>query len=279
MNRTKKNTSRKPNPSELRHRINAGLVAVKSQIAFFESQFGRVESQWKEDDTRVTFADFAISEKVFAELRSSFPDDDYCSEESNPDDEEITLDAEYAWLIDPIDGTNNFALGIPMCSISLALLRHGEPIYGYIYDYARRVIVHGGEGEGVTDGTRKGKVNTSDPTTQTHFATNFPFTGKDMDLARTLFERYRVRCFGSAALNLAYTATGKLDACLDFRVKVWDVAAGFAMIKAGGGEIRYFGAPTFPLKSFHVRMPAMRYVAGNPKFCQLASDVLGGEQG
>ncbi len=274
MSRNRKKPTRKPNPSELRHRINAGLVAVKNQIAFFDSQFGRVESQWKEDDTRVTFADFAISEKTFTELRSSFPDDDYCSEESNPEDEAVTLEAEYAWLIDPIDGTNNFALGIPMCSISLALLRYGEPIYGYIYDYARKVIVHGGEGEGVNDGTRKGKVNTDTPTSQSHFATNFPFSEADMDLARGLFEQYRVRSFGSAALNLAYTATGKLDACLDFRVKIWDVAAGFAMIKAGGGEVRYFGEPAFPLKSFHVHMPALRFVAGNPKFCQLAEEAI-----
>ncbi|MBC2593578.1 inositol monophosphatase [Ruficoccus amylovorans] len=275
----KRKPGRKPVASELRHRINAGRVAVKNQIAFFESQFGQVESQWKEDDTRVTFADFAISEKVFTELRRSFPHDDFCSEESNPEDEEMLLEAEYAWILDPIDGTNNYALGIPMCSISLALLRNGEPVYGYIYDYARRTLIEGGEGEGVLDGTHRCRVLADEPTVQSHFATNFPFDPADMALTRELFEQYRVRCFGSAAMNLAYTATGKLEACLDFRVKVWDVAAGFAMIKAGGGEVVYFGEPAFPLNRFHVRMPAVRYVAGNPAFCRIVEERIRGGGG
>ncbi len=265
----KRKPGRKPVASELRHRINAGRVAVKNQIAFFESQFGQVESQWKEDETRVTFVDFAISEKVFGELRRSFPHDDFCSEESNPEDEVLPLEAEYAWIIDPIDGTNNYALGIPMCSISLALLRNGEPVYGYIYDYARKVLVQGGPGEGVLDGTQKCRVLSAEPTGQSHFATNFPYAPADMAQMRPLFEQYRVRCFGSAAINLAYTAVGKLEACLDFRVKLWDVAAGFALIKAGGGEVVYLDQePLFPLNAFHVHMPSVRYVAGNPAFCR-----------
>jgi myo-inositol-1(or 4)-monophosphatase len=274
----KRKPGRKPVASELRHRINAGRVAVKNQIAFFESQFGQVESQWKEDETRVTFVDFAISEKVFTELRRSFPHDDYCSEESNPEDEVVPLEAEYAWIIDPIDGTNNYALGIPMCSISLALLRNGEPVYGYIYDYARHTLIEGGEGEGVLDGTRKARVVTTEPTAQSHFATNFPFAPEDLTRVRPLLEYYRVRSFGSAAMNLAYTAVGKLEACVDFRVKLWDVAAGFALIKAGGGEIAYLdGEPMFPLDAFHVHMPPVRYVAGNPAFCRRVLDVYRGE--
>ncbi|QYY34860.1 inositol monophosphatase [Ruficoccus sp. ZRK36] len=268
----KRKPGRKPVPSELRHRINAGRVAVKNQIAFFEGQFGQVESQWKEDDTRVTFADFAISEKVFTELRRSFPHDDYCSEESNPEDEVMQLEAEYAWIIDPIDGTNNYALGVPMCGISLALLRNGEPIYGYIYDFSRRVLVQGGEGEGVLDGTQRGRVITDEPTPHSHFATNFPYSPEDLTRMRPLFEKYRVRCFGSAALNLTYTAIGKLAACVDFRVKLWDVAAGFALIKAAGGEIVYLDEPLFPIDSFHVHMPPVRYVAGSPAFCRVVKE-------
>ena len=74
---------------QMRHRINAGRVAVRDQVPFFGRQFGDVSSEWKEDDTRVTFADFAISEKIFAELRQNFPQDDYCSEEASPLDEPV----------------------------------------------------------------------------------------------------------------------------------------------------------------------------------------------
>jgi myo-inositol-1(or 4)-monophosphatase len=89
------------------------------------------------DETRVTFADFAISENILTELRRSFPDDDFLSEEGNPADEVLPLRARFAWLLDPIDGTNNYALGMPACAISLALLRDGEPLYGFVYDLGR----------------------------------------------------------------------------------------------------------------------------------------------
>ena len=111
---------------QLRHRINAGREAVKAQTAFFGRQFGQVASEWKEDDTRVTFADFAISENVFAALRRDFVEDDYCSEEASPQDEVIDLGEGFAWIIDPIDGTNNYALGFSVCAISLALLHDGD---------------------------------------------------------------------------------------------------------------------------------------------------------
>jgi len=80
----------------LRHRINAGRVAIRDQTAFFGRQFGQVASEWKADDTRVTFADFAISEKLAAELRRDFPHDDFCSEEASPLDETLVLEADFA---------------------------------------------------------------------------------------------------------------------------------------------------------------------------------------
>ena len=130
--------------SGLRHRINAGRVAVRDQIAFFGRQFGQVASEWKEDDTRVTFADFAISEKLFAALRRDFAGDDFCSEESSPLDEELVLDADFGWMVDPVDGTNNYALGFPICAISLALLHRGTPVYGF-YDHSTGFLYEVGQ--------------------------------------------------------------------------------------------------------------------------------------
>ena len=139
----------------LKHRVNAARIAVKNQVAFFREQFGQVASEWKVDDTRVTFADFAISENVSAELRRYFAKDDFCSEESNPADEVLSLKSKYAWVIDPIDGTNNFALGIPACAISLAIIKNGEPIYGIVYDFGGDRLIEGGEGEGVLINQRR----------------------------------------------------------------------------------------------------------------------------
>ena len=69
---------------QIRHRINAGRVAVRDQLGFFWRQFGEVSSEWNEDDTRVTFADFALSEQLFAKLRRDFTEDVYCSGEASP---------------------------------------------------------------------------------------------------------------------------------------------------------------------------------------------------
>ena len=118
---------------EIRHRINAGRVAIKDQIVFFRRHFGQVSSDWKADASRVTFADIAISENLFASLNKDFSDDDYCSEEMSSKDVPLELKGDFAWVIDPVDGTNNFALGFPLCGISLALLYNGIPIYGFVH--------------------------------------------------------------------------------------------------------------------------------------------------
>ncbi|MDP0499216.1 MAG: inositol monophosphatase family protein [Verrucomicrobiota bacterium JB022] len=260
----------------LRHRVNAGRVAVQQQVDFFRKQFGQVPSEWKEDETRVTFADFAISERVFTELRNSFPEDDYCSEESNPLDEVSTLHARYAWVLDPIDGTNNYALGIPFCAISLALLKDGVPVYGILYDFSQDWILEGGPGHGLW---RNGKRFTPPPHAFERkdgvVGLHFPIPDRFYDAMRPLLTRYRARVMGSGALNLAYTALGLMDGCIDFKVKVWDIAAASALVAAVGGQIHYLQGPAFPLKHFHVRSPLVPYVGGSAAFCDWVAQNIG----
>ncbi len=82
--------------TEIRHRINAGRVAIKDQIVFFRRHFGQVSSDWKADASRVTFADIAISENLFSSLNKDFADDDYCSEEMSSKDVPLELKAGFA---------------------------------------------------------------------------------------------------------------------------------------------------------------------------------------
>ena len=123
--------------------MNAARVAIRNQTGFFNQQRGRVVSEWKPDETRVPFADFAISEKVCEELRRSFPEDQFLSEESGLLDEVVPVESRYAWVLDPIDGTNNYALGMSACAISLALLKQGKPVYGLIYDGSTGELCNG----------------------------------------------------------------------------------------------------------------------------------------
>ncbi|MEN8663185.1 MAG: inositol monophosphatase family protein [Lentimonas sp.] len=251
---------------QLRHRINAGRVAVRNQIAFFERQFGQVASEWKEDDTRVTFADFAISEKIFAELRRDFPEDDYCSEEASPMDEVLQLDAPFAWVVDPIDGTNNFALGFSVCAISLALLQDGVPVYGFIYDHSTQSLLEGGPGRGLLRDQKKVNRNDTAAEAQTMIGLHFPIDAARLQQLSPLLEKYRVRCLGSGALTAAYVATGYLTGVFDDRVKVWDIAAAFALCSAIKIEFYFLAENPFPMKTFHPRMEFSPYYAGTQNY-------------
>jgi myo-inositol-1(or 4)-monophosphatase len=254
--------------AQLRHRINAGRVAVKAQTAFFGRQFGQVASEWKEDDTRVTFADFAISENLFAALRRDFAEDDYCSEEASPFDEVLELEARFAWVVDPIDGTNNYALGFPVCAISLALLHNGVPVYGFVYDYSTNALLEGGPGFGVLRNQKKVNRDRMAADAQTMLGLHFPMDGELLDRLKPLLEKYRVRCLGSGALSAAFVATGYLTGVVDFRVKVWDIAAAYALCVSAGVEFEFLGESPFPLKTFHPQMDFCPYLAGTESFCK-----------
>ena len=262
----------------LRHRINVGRAVVREQVAFFRKQFAHVESEWKEDHSRVTFADFAISEKILAELKLRFPKDDLCTEEGDPHAPERELKARYAWILDPVDGTNNFALGMPLCAISLGLLRNGEPVYGFLYDYGRDKLIEGGPGIGLTDGGAK--VHPMDMqraiTDQTMIGMSFPI--RDNAYAKGLRElanTMNIRSFGTGAITLAYVALGMLDGCIDLRSKSWDIAASLAFLNAAGGKIHYFGPPHFPLKRFDVHQKPCPFYAGTEEFCAKCEKLLG----
>ena len=247
---------------DLRHRINAGREAVRGQMAFFGRQFGQVASEWKVDDTRVTFADFAISENLFAALRRDFPKDDYCSEEASPQDEDMVLGADFAWIIDPIDGTNNFALGFPICAISLALLHKGAPVYGFIYDYSTTSLYEGGAGQGLFRNQKKLNRDATSAEAQTMIGAHFPMEADLQARLSKLMAKYRVRSFGSAALSATYVASGYLTGAIDYRVKVWDIAAAYALCAAVGMEWRFVEGSPFPAKSFHPHQGSCPYYVG-----------------
>jgi myo-inositol-1(or 4)-monophosphatase len=258
----------------LKHRINAGRVAVMNQVEFMHAQFARVESEWKYDNTRVTFADVAISEKIFAELRESFPDDDYCSEESNPNGEVMVLKSSFTWLLDPVDGTNNYAIGMPFCTISLALLRDGVPIYGFLYDMARRRLMEGGPNMPLLDSGERRQVVQTPMQAQSIVCIHFPLKEKYLKMVEPLLLEHRTRSLGSSAMALGYVAAGFCDGIADFRIKVWDIAAGHALMAAAGGEFHFLEREVFPMTEFHVDLPPNPYYAGSKAFCRKFEELL-----
>lgn len=252
---------------ELLARIAAAKLAVLAQTEFLHREFGRVKSNWKSDGTRVTAADIAISEGIFHELGAQFAEDEYLSEELGDGAAVITLKARFAWVLDPIDGTNNYATGIPYCAISLALLENGTPVYGVIYDLARKTLMHGGPGFGAWDGESPCKVNTDTPARLRTLGFHSPMDKRFSPHATVLVERYKIRGLGSSTLHLAYVGAGLLDATVDHNVKVWDIAAAVPFCQGAGGEVRYLKEPLFPLAVFDLNMARVPFVAGSSAAC------------
>jgi myo-inositol-1(or 4)-monophosphatase len=254
---------------EIHLRVEAAKRAVLDQAALLHREFGRAESQWKGDGTRVTAIDLAISENIFRALRAPFPDDQFFSEELTDPGAPIPVTARFCWVLDPIDGTNNFALGLRHCAISLALCEYGEPIYGVVYDLSRSVLIHGGPGFGVRDGDRDASVRMAELTRETLIGFHSPLDKTLMPMATGVISSFKIRGVGSATLHLAYVAAGILDGCVDFNVKIWDLAAAIALVRAGGGEVHFLNGERLPLRTFDLHMKRIVYCAGSPAMCGL----------
>lgn len=255
-------------------RIDAGKAAVLSQTELLHREFGRAQSLWKSDGTRVTPVDIAISENIVRALQSRFADDQFFSEELTGSDKPIPVTARFSWVLDPIDGTNNYATGIAHCAISLALLENGVPVYGIIYDLSRRVLMHGGPNFGVWDGDRAASVKTTPPNPQSLLGFHSPYDKAMAAHAQIIVENFKIRGLGSSTLHLAYVAVGILDGTVDHNVKVWDIAAAVPLCLAGGGQVEFLNGEQFPMLQFDLKMARIQYIAGSAQMCRRLRELL-----
>jgi myo-inositol-1(or 4)-monophosphatase len=258
-------------------RIEAGKAAVLAQTALLHREFGRARSDWKEDGTRVTPVDIAISENIVAALRARFPDDEFFSEEmGGAANGPAPLRARFAWILDPIDGTNNYATGLAHCAISVGLCEFGAPAYGIVYDLSRRVLMHGGPGFGVSDGGRAASVAQGAPGAHGLVGFHSPYDRRFEEQARIIIEHFKIRALGSSTLHLAYVAAGLLDGVIDHNVKLWDIAAAIPLCVAGGGGVVFLnGTNPLPVRAFDLRMGRIQYLAGGAGFVARARGLLG----
>ena len=258
----------------LRFRILAGQKAVLGQVGYFRKNFGQSESRWKEDGTRVTMVDETISCELFASLATAFPEDDFCSEESEDASEFRELTAEFAWVLDPVDGTNNYAVGIPECGISLGILHEGMPVYGFIYDNGRDLLLQGGPDFGAVEGSNPISAATDLVNEKLTFCMHFPIPSEAQDKLREALTTWRIRCPGSAAVGLANVAAGRLDGCIEYRSKPWDSAAGHPICRGAGAEFHFIDEPCFPLKTFSTAMPTYPFRGGSQLFLEETAKAL-----
>ena len=261
--------------AEVEKRIKAAKLAVLAETELMHREFGRARSEIKYDGTRVTAVDIAISEHIMAAILQEFPQDQFFSEELTPTDAPTPVVARFCWVLDPIDGTNNYANGISHCAISLALLERGVPAYGVIYDLARRVLIHGGPGRGVWDDGKPARARPEPPHDHSLIGFHSPVEKSYAAEGKRVLENFKIRGLGSSTLHLAYVAIGLLDGVVEHNNKLWDIAAACALVEEAGAEIHYLNGSPYPMKEFTLKSGRVQYVTGNAAMCAKLHEMLG----
>jgi myo-inositol-1(or 4)-monophosphatase len=200
----------------------------------------------------VTETDLEIEALLTAELHRAFPDHLIIAEEASSGAElPRPPDNGYVWYLDPLDGTTNFAHGYPQFAVSLALARGRELVFGIVHDPVRHETFAGSRGRGATLNGRPIRVSTISDLEQALLGTGFPYDRRDhIDfylgfLADFMARAQGIRRSGSAALDLAYVACGRLDAFWEWKLKPWDTAAGALILQEAGGTITDFHGTRF----------------------------------
>jgi myo-inositol-1(or 4)-monophosphatase len=263
------------NNSEIEQRIAVAKQAVLAETELMHREFGRAKPVIKHDGTKVTPVDIAISQHLQDAVAKSFPGDQFFSEELAPTVAPVPVTSRFCWVCDPIDGTNNYANGISHCAISLGLLENGVPVYGVIYDLARRTLIHGGPGRGVWDGDKPAQGRPEAPGKHSLIGFHSPVDKSHATEGKQLIENFKIRGLGSSTLHLAYAAIGLLDGVVDHNNRVWDIAAACALLQEAGLEIHYLENPPFPMKEFTLKSPRVQYVTGSKAMVARLREILG----
>jgi len=191
--------------------------------------------------------DKAAEAEIVREIKRSFPGHAILAEESG-----ARGNSPYCWIVDPLDGTHNFLRGFPHFCVSIAQTEHGEPVVGVIYDPIRDEIFAASKGSGATLNDRRIRVSQRLNIDGALLCTGFPFRERQhivehLAQTRLMLERAEdIRRTGSAALDLAYIAAGRLDGYWEAGLKPWDMAAGALLVREAGGRCTDFsGQPGF----------------------------------
>ncbi len=187
----------------------------------------------------VTEADKASETTIVAELTKAFPSHRILSEEGGGNHAE----SEYVWLVDPIDGTTNFAHGHPQFCVSIALQYAGRTVVGVVYNVMRDELFTAERGAGAWLNGRPIRVSCTPTLTHSLLGTGFPYDRQsdpqnNLDQFGDLLLRAQgVLHGGSAAIDLATLAAGQLDGYWEFKLKPWDLAAGAILVDEAGGSV------------------------------------------
>jgi myo-inositol-1(or 4)-monophosphatase len=186
----------------------------------------------------VTVADRASEKLIIERLQRRFPQHGIVAEEGG----RAEMQAELRWYVDPLDGTTNFAHGFPMWNVTLALAKRGEVIAGVVYDPLNRELFAAERGAGARLNGAPIHVSNAAVLNDSLLATGFPSRKRHLNVNIHFYYQlamlsHGVRRGGSAAIDLAYTAAGRLEAFWEFGLNPWDMAAGTLLVEEAGGRV------------------------------------------
>lgn len=223
----------------------------------------------------VTNIDIKAEQAIIATLRKAYPNHSILSEECGLDQK--SEHSEYLWIIDPLDGTTNFIHGFPHFAVSIALKHNDRIEQAVVYDPIRQELFTASHGTGarLVNNNNSIRLRVSPQKNLEHalLGTGFPF--RHPDLIAPYLETFKaflpnatgIRRAGSAVLDLAYVAAGRLDGFWEFGLKPWDIAAGSLMIREAGGLISDFVGTENYLESGNI-------VTGNPKIFKIMLQTI-----
>jgi myo-inositol-1(or 4)-monophosphatase len=221
----------------------AVLLAGKIQKARYETG---VAIELKGVIDLVTEVDRQCEAVILDTIRSRYPDHDIVAEETG----RLEKGSRYAWCVDPLDGTTNFAHGYPCFSASVGVAFDGKPVAGAVYDPLRDELFTAEEGSGAHANGRRLRVSERSVLLESLLITGFPYNlrddvpGKLRDFNRMMAKARAIRRDGSAALDLCYVAAGRAEGFWEERLSPWDMTAGRILVtEAGGRCTRYDGSP------------------------------------
>ncbi len=227
--------------------LNFAIETAREAGQILLEKFGRKIGVFKKGDINlVTEADLASEKLIIERIKSYHPKHSILAEESG---EAVIIGGEnrWKWIIDPLDGTTNYAHGYPCFCVTIALEHDGEIVIGVTFDPTRNELFAAEKGNGATLNNKPIRVSETEKLSEALICTGFPYDFKQKDnfaqhLTDFLLNSRGVRRDGSAAIDLAYVACGRFDGFWEEGLNPWDVAAGVLLIEEAGGQVsRYDG--------------------------------------
>ena len=236
----------------MREMVGIAIEAAKAAGKILKENLGKsIEISFKGEINLVTDIDLKSEKTIVQIIRNKYPDHQILTEEG----EGQKGTSSHKWIIDPLDGTTNYAHGYPCFCVSIAFEKNGDILLGVIYDPVLDELFTAEKGDGACLNGREIRVSSTDKLIHSMLATGFPYDLREsqnnnlVHFNNFIMSAQAIRRAGSAALDLCYVAMGRFDGFWELKLSPWDVAAGSLIVREAGGIVSDFKGGAFDIYS------------------------------